>query len=176
MEQSIIEINFHFCKEIPVSEFGENQFYLVSVIIETLIYKNFNAKYNLFTVRKFLSVNTITQKIQKYYYSKKIKKCFKLSCVEYGFAESKKVVNLPPDKNIAEGKPSSQNNRKWTWLGSVIGASIVFRGPSSGQWPCDRNVFLTLALRRCSEKPAELGLATWSPSIFVISFVIKEQT
>ena len=43
-----------------------------------------------------------------------------------------KVVNLPPDKNIPEDKPSSQNNRKWAWLGCVIGASIVFRGPSFG--------------------------------------------
>ena len=57
--------------------------------------------------------------------------------------ESRKVVNLPPDKNIPEGKPSSQNNRKWA---CVIGASIVFRGPSSGLWPCDRNVFLTLGV------------------------------
>ena len=55
-----------------------------------------------------------------------------------------KVVNVPPGKKIPEGKPSSQNNRKWVWFGCVIGASIVFRGPSSGQWPCNRNVFLTL--------------------------------
>ena len=45
-------------------------------------------------------------------------------------AESKKVVNLPPDNNIQEGKPSSQNNIKWACLGCVI---EVFRGPSSGQ-------------------------------------------
>ena len=60
--------------------------------------------------------------------------------------QSRKVVNLPPDKNTLKGKPSSQNNRKWAWLWCVIGASIVFRGPSSGQWPCDCNVFLTLPL------------------------------
>ena len=59
-------------------------------------------------------------------------------------AESRKVVNLSLDKNIPEGKPSSQNNRKWAWSGCVVGASIVFHGPSSSQWPCDRNVFLTL--------------------------------
>ena len=37
-------------------------------------------------------------------------------------------------------------NRKWAWLGCVTGASIVFRGPSSGQWPCDRYAFLTLGI------------------------------
>ena len=64
-----------------------------------------------------------------------------ISCLIHN-PESRKVVNLPPDKNIPEGKPSSQVNIKWAWLGCVIGASVVFRGPSSGQ--CDRNVFLTL--------------------------------
>ena len=58
--------------------------------------------------------------------------------------ESRKVVNLPPDNNILEGKPSPQNDKKRAWLGCVIGASIGFRGPSSGQWPCHRNAFLTL--------------------------------
>ena len=58
--------------------------------------------------------------------------------------ESRKVDNLPPDKNIPEGKPSSQNNRKWAWLGCVIGASIVLHGPFAGQWPYDCNVSLTL--------------------------------
>ena len=38
-------------------------------------------------------------------------------------AESRKVVNLPPGKNIPEGKPSSQNNGKWAWLGCVEGVS-----------------------------------------------------
>ena len=46
-------------------------------------------------------------------------------------AESRKVVNLPPGKNIPEGKPSSQNKTKlgvaWVCQGCVIGASIVFR-------------------------------------------------
>ena len=64
--------------------------------------------------------------------------------IERLVSESREVVNLPPDKNIPEGKPSLQNSRKWAWLGCVIGASIDFHGPSSGQWPCDRNVFLTL--------------------------------
>ena len=50
-------------------------------------------------------------------------------------AESRKFVNLLPDKNIPEGKLSSQNNRKWACLGCVIRGSIVFRGPSSGQGP-----------------------------------------
>ena len=71
-------------------------------------------------------------------------------------AESRKVVNLPPDKDIPEGEPSSQNNRKWAWLGFVIGASIVYRGPSSGQLPCDRNVFLTLG--SCHFKWSKAGL------------------
>ena len=54
---------------------------------------------------------------------------------------------IPPDKKIPEGKPSSQNNRKWAWLACVIGAALVFRGPSSGRatvavrpWPRDRKV------------------------------------
>ena len=50
---------------------------------------------------------------------------------------------------MPEGKPYSQNNRKWAWLGFVIGASIVFHGSSSGHWPCDRNVFLTLMFMLC---------------------------
>ena len=64
------------------------------------------------------------------------------------YEESRKVVNLPPDKNIPEGKPTSQTIEKWALLGCVIGVSIAFRGHSSGQWPCDRNVFLNLATRK----------------------------
>ena len=44
--------------------------------------------------------------------------------------ESRKVVNLPPDKNIQEGKPSSQNNGIWAWPGCVMGVYFVFRGTS----------------------------------------------
>ena len=32
-------------------------------------------------------------------------------------SKSRKVVNIPPDKNIAECKPSSKNNIKSVWLG-----------------------------------------------------------
>ena len=73
------------------------------------------------------------------------------------YVESRKVVNLPPDKNILEGKPSSQNNRKWAWIGCVIEASIVFHGPSSGQWPCDRNEFLTLITCNGKVKPVNFS-------------------
>ena len=39
--------------------------------------------------------------------------------------KSRKVVNLPFDKNLAEGKPSLQDSRKQACLGCAIEVSIV---------------------------------------------------
>ena len=93
-------------------------------------------------------------------------------------AESRNVADLPPDKNIPEGKPSTQNNIKWAWLGCVIRASIVFRGPSSGQWPCNRCVFLTLyvgSANPCYEhrKTGTIMRAEAEQSSYIFQLILK---
>ena len=44
-------------------------------------------------------------------------------------AKYRKVDNLPAENNMPKGKPSSQDNRKYAWLGSVIRIYIEIGGP-----------------------------------------------